>query len=421
MQRKMVIAVAVSLLMGIFGVGFYKWKVARQQSDIQYITDTSHHHDVYSCSMHPSIVSDHPGTCPICKMDLQKIESEVTKESAGASRSEKRPIFYRHPMRGDITSPVPAKDEMGMDYIPVYEDEETTELDSGVQGRASFTLPKYRQQQIGVTRAKVEKKQIYSVIKAAGKIAFDPDLYTALDEYRQAVISAESLKNSSYSVIKDQAEQTIESAKTKLRLLGLGDGQIRKILTSKTADISLLLPKGQVWVYSEVFEYELPQVKENQQVIVRTSNLPGKTFSGKIVSIAPTVNPTTRTGRIRALVPDREGLLRPDSFVEVEIRADLGKRTVVPNESILHSGSEDFVFVISGDSFVPRPVVLGVRTGDEVEVTSGIDSGEEVVTSANFLIDSESRLRSVVKGVKSQRSNSATDEVNSGSGSGTIP
>jgi len=337
-------------------------------------------------------------------MDLQKVDTKSDARSLNNASTSKRILFYRHPMRGDVSSQVPAKDEMGMDYIPVYEDAAQVDESSDVDGRAGFSLPKFRQQQIGVTKAKVEKKSLVSEIRAAGKVAFDPDLYAAVDEYRQAVLSAESLKNSSYEVIREQAKETIESTRTKLRLLGLSEQQIKNMVENKAAAMNLLLPKGKAWIYSEIFEYELPQLKEGQQVEVTTPTLPGKIFQGKIVSIASTINPQTRTGRVRALVPDSEGLLRPDSFVDVTIKADLGERTVVPDDSVLRSGSEDFVFVVSGESFEPRRVVLGIRTQDYIEIVSGVTEDEEVVSSANFLIDSESRLRSVIKNLRSQNS-----------------
>ena len=124
----------------------------------------------YQCSMHPQIVSDEPGTCPICGMKLQRVDEPA---AAAAPVGTPRPLFYSHAMRPEVTSPVPAKDEMGMDYVPVYEEAATQ---SGVPGHAGFTLSPERQQLIGVTSAPVERRRLDGEIRAVGKVAYDPAL-----------------------------------------------------------------------------------------------------------------------------------------------------------------------------------------------------------------------------------------------------
>src|SRR5438477_7404062 len=136
----------------------------------------------YQCAMHPQIVSDEPDICPICGMRLQKVEGP----SEGEAQQKGKIVFYRHPMRPDITSPTPAKDEMGMDYIPVYE----SELSGGegaVPGHAAFTLSPERQQLIGVKTEEVERRPLDVEIRTVGKVAYDPGLYQAFVEYREAL------------------------------------------------------------------------------------------------------------------------------------------------------------------------------------------------------------------------------------------
>lgn len=380
------------------------------------LASTTHAHKaVYSCAMHPSITSDHPGKCPICGMDLQLVDEGSVDGNSVASEKPKKPLYYRNPMRGEITSPVPAKDEMGMDYIPVYDEEEmgSEGRSNEVSGRAGFSLSNERQQLIGVTTTTVAKRTLSVDIRASGRVAFDPDLFTAVEEYRQAVLSASQMKNSSYGSLKEQSDELVAAAETKLRLLGLTESQIRRLGERKKSSTDLILPKGNVWVYAEVFEYEVAGLKVGQVMEVTAPALPGKIFFGKVSSISPILNPQTRTVRVRAMIPDPETSLRPDTFVNVKIKTNSGERLVVPNDSVLHSGEQSFVFVGKEQGrFEPRLVMTGVSTSEFTEILAGVVAGETVVTSANFLIDSESRLRAAVRAAGATFSSSApTPEV----------
>ena len=160
-------------------------------------------------------------------------------------------------MRADLTSPVPAKDNMGMDYIPVYSDEVSDDKSNSVEGRAGFSLSTQRQQLIGVTSAKVETKHLSNEIRASGRVAFDPELFTALEEYQQAIMARNQMSGSTYPGLQRQTNELISSARTKLRLMGLSDSQIRELSKNKSDSLNLLLPSGSVWVYAEVFENEV--------------------------------------------------------------------------------------------------------------------------------------------------------------------
>ncbi|MBI3019576.1 MAG: hypothetical protein HYY61_06790, partial [Deltaproteobacteria bacterium] len=214
---------------------------------------------LYFCPMHPSVTSDRPGRCPICGMDLQKAdesgESKKNKEprkSEAPSKKEKKLLFYRHPMNPKVTSPTPAKDEMGMDYVAVYEDEIQETGKSDVPGRTSFPLSKEKQQLIGVTSIQAVLRELSYDVRASGKVAFDPDLFTAIEEYRQAIQSREQMKKSMFKDLKEDAEQLVASSETKLKLMGLTETQIQALADKNTDAMSLLLPKGKVWIYAEV-------------------------------------------------------------------------------------------------------------------------------------------------------------------------
>lgn len=353
-------------------------------------------------------------------MDLQKVEDDedneaqetpavsVDMEAQKSPSKDRKALFYRHPMRPEITSKAPAKDEMGMDYIPVYEDESATGKPTGVEGRAAFSLSVERQQLIGVTTTKVSVRSLSYEVRASGKVAFDPDLYTAVEEYREAIISRSQMSDSPLRV---QADGLVLSAKTKLKLLGLGDEQIRSLGSGKTNSMNLLLPKGAVWVYAEVFEYEVAGLKAGLSVEVEAPSIPGKTFTGKVSSVSPVVSGPTRTIRIRALVPDPQGLLRPDTFMNVKIKLDIGEKLSIPEDAILHSGEQTFVFVSKEKGKLePRAVRVGTKTQNYYEVVAGLVEGETVVTGANFLIDSESKIRGVLQNSSPARAAPRTEK-----------
>ena len=156
-----------------------------------------------------------------------------------------------------------------------------------------------------------------------------------------------------------------------------------------------------VWVNAEIYEYEVPSVKVGQNAIMRLSYFPGKVHSGKVVYINPTVDPMTRTVKIRVEFPNPDFQLKPDMFAEVELKISYGTQIIVPQEAVLDSGSEQIVFIAHEDGyFEPRKVQIGARLDDRVIVSSGLKEGEKIVTSGNFLIDSESRLKSAMAGMK---------------------
>ena len=347
---------------------------------------------LYQCAMHPQIVSDEPGTCPICQMKLQRVD-----EPAAAPAGARRIIAYRHPMRADVTSPVPAKDEMGMDYTPVYADEGQGAATSEVPGHAPFVLSMERQQLIGVTRGKVERRALEVEIRAAGRIAYDPALYQAVVEYREALRAQGQIARSTLAEAHDGGDAIVRGARLKLRQQGLSEEQIRDLAARSADPVELLLPGDSVWVYAQVYEYEVALVAPGQIMTVTTPAYPGRSFAAKVVAIDPILDPMTRTVRVRGLVASAGATLRPESFVDVKIRVPLGDKVALPQEAVLDTGEHRIVFVVRGEGrFEPRAVELGRKAGGYYEVLSGLDEGDAVVTSANFLIDSESRFRSAL-------------------------
>jgi len=352
--------------------------------------------DTYQCSMHPQIVSDKPGICPICQMKLQRVDAPAPAAAAQPATA-RTPMFYRHPMRPDVTSPKPAKDEMGMDYIPVYAEELGESATGSVAGRAGFTLSTERQQLIGVTRAPIERRRLDSEIRAVGMVAYDPTLYQAIVEYRQALDAKRQFGADALPEAHEGARGIVRAATLRLRQLGISEQQLREIAESGRSPVDLLLPGKAMWVYAQVYEYEMDAVHAGQTVTITTPAQRGRTYSGRVVHVDPILSTTTRTARVRIHVPTPDASLRPESFVQATIHVPSDEVVAVPADAVLPSNEQPIVFVITGAGrFEPRAVQVGREAGGYYEVLGGLRPGEEVVTSANFLIDSESRFRAAL-------------------------
>jgi hypothetical protein len=348
----------------------------------------------YQCSMHPQIVSDRPGICPICQMKLQRVDEPAAATDAHSAGAH-APLFYRHPMRPDVTSPHPAKDEMGMDYIPVYE-EDAPET-SSVAGRAGFKLSTARQQLIGVTRAPVERRRLDSDIRAVGMVAYDPTLYQAIVEYREALDTKHAFGANALPEARDGANGIARAAALRLRQLGLSEQQLREIAETGRSPVDLLLPGKNAWVYAQVYEYEMSAVHPGQAVTITTPSQRQRTYEGRVVAVDPIIDTKTRTARVRVHVPTPDASLRPEGFVHATIHVPSDEVLTVPADAVLLGGHEQIVFVIRDEgTFVPRAVQLGREANGYYEVLGGVVAGEDVVTSANFLIDSESRFRAAL-------------------------
>ncbi len=406
-RKKLVVAGLLALLAAGAALGIRAWVRERRLN-----TSAPTVQGRYQCAMHPFIISDKPGTCPICGMPLHLVDEAAAQEARPAPVSAEKParrrvLFYRHPMRPDVTSPVPMKDEMGMDYVPVHE-EEAAAGTGDVPGHASFSLSLERQQLIGVTTARVERRDLNLEIRTVGRVAYDPELYNALAEYREAQRARAAIQESPWPEAHERAEALIRAAALKLRVMGLSQKQINVLVQETPDPTNLLLPGQSVWIYAQVYEYEIDQLHVGQEALVTAPSQPGKTFTGKIRAIDPVLDPMTRSVRVRVEISTPSGRLRPESFVHVKIRIPLGRKLAVPDDAIVDTGESQFVFVRKGaGEFEPRLVEVGSEAQGGIEILSGLSEGEEVVTSANFLIDSESRFRSAVKSFSGHHSPSS--------------
>jgi Cu(I)/Ag(I) efflux system membrane fusion protein len=386
-------------------------------------------------------------------------QSSPAGSSGGTAlvEAERKPLFYRNPMNPTVTSPVPAKDAMGMDYVPVYADEA-----DGGEIAGTVLIDPVVQQNIGVRTAKAELTSLSHKVRAVGRISYDerritqlhpkiagwieelfvdttgeqveedtillslysPRLVASQEEYVLALKNHEVLKNSPIEDIRRGAEQLVQSSRARLELFDVPEHQIRELevtLTPKKAlhihspaagivthigarvgqhvspntELYTIADLSRVWAYADIFEYELPWVAVGDDADMTLAALPGQTFRGRVAYIYPYAESKTRTVKVRIEFENPDLLLKPESFAEITVHASTQESaTVIPTEAVVRSGSRDQVFVVrEPGKFEPRNVRLGIQSEGRVIVLEGVQPGEEIVTSALFLIDSESKLR----------------------------
>ncbi len=257
---------------------------------------------------------------------------------------------------------------------------------------------------------------------------YSPELVATQEEYLLALRAEREWGRSPFSEVAAAGRELAAAARRRLLLWGISASEIRRLEERGTAETTLTLHspleghllekrvlRGQfveagtelfkivdlsvVWMSAEIYENELAALQPGQEAVVRLSAAPGERFTVRAGYLYPTLDPQTRTARVRYEIPNPRGLLKPEMFTEVEIAVPLGRRLCVPGNAVIDSGLRRIVFVEAAQGFLqPREVRLGVRAGDDVEVLEGLAAGERVVTSANFLIDSESRLREALGG-----------------------
>ncbi|MGA2533545.1 MAG: efflux RND transporter periplasmic adaptor subunit [Candidatus Aminicenantales bacterium] len=408
---------------------------------------------LYTCPMHPTYTSDKPGDCPICGMKLVPVKTEEKPVAAQAPVPPKKKTMYRSTMNPGEVSDKPGKDSMGMDMVP-FEVEESGAV-TEVGGRVQVLISPERQQLIGIKTAPVKSQPIHKLIRAVGRVdyaepnisivnlkfdgwveklyvnstgravgkgealfdIYSPELVSAQQEYLIALKAGKTLGD---------ASSILKSAREKLRFWGVTDsqveelgraGQFQKIVTVYSPGSGIVLEKNvvqgqkimagenlfkiadlsRVWILGEVYEYELPFIKTGQEAKISLSSYPGESFAGKIIYIYPYLKPETRTNQVRIEVANPGLKFKPEMFANLEIHVDYGTRLTVPADAVLDAGVSKIVFIAKGDGyFEPREVKLGVMGEDVYEVLGGLSDGENVVTSANFLIDSESSLKAAL-------------------------
>ncbi len=297
--------------------------------------------------------------------------------NGAAKENTGKALYYRNPMNPQITSPVPMKDSMGMDYVPVYAEEEKTQ-DEGL-----FISPE-KQQLIGVKKAVVRRRNLVYEINTFGQVANDPDLYITQQEYLSAINS--------------QSTDLSQAARKRLFLAGMSPKEIRALEAAGKPQQSLYLPAETAWLYLAIYEPDLGLVKPDSTVEIELPAYPGEKYTGVIAGITPVLDRETRTARARVKVNNPEAKFKPEMYVNAVIKIKLGKKLAVPEEAVLDTGTKTLVLVSNKkNTFLSKEVRVGHKAGGYYEVLKGLKAGDIVVTDGNFLIDSESRFNSAVK------------------------
>lgn len=367
-----------------------------------------------------------------------------------------KPLYYRHPMNPSVTSPVPAKDDMGMDYLPVYESE--------APDSRQFRISPEKIQKLGVKTATVAKRALLREVRALGSIqvderrihavtskfegwihrlyvsatgdtvkrgqplldAYSPELLTAQQEYLIARQGRQALRQGSVQA-RETAERLTENALRRLRYWDIAPAQLRHLQHSKKPldVLPLLAPAGgvvlekpalegmrfmpgellfriadlsTVWLLADVFERDIGEVRVGQSAQVHIDAYPERKFIGTIAFIYPTVTTETRTVKVRVELPNPEALLKPGLFGSMLLAArDAKEMLAVPDAAVIDSGTRQVVLLQRGEGvFEPRAVKLGRQTDGYFEVLEGLQAGDTVVTRANFLLDAESNLKAAL-------------------------
>ncbi len=415
----------------------------------------------YVCPMHPSVLSERAGSCPICGMDLVSIASlgEGAKGGVGAhAHGDAAPAAGKYwcPMHPEVASDDPnaiCEKCGGMKLIPREQ----------VPGLVPVEVSQDRLQLIGMRTAEAVMEKLTPSLRTVGMVAPDEGAVAVVTsrvtgwvEKVMVSQSGERVKKGQplakiYGIELNAAQLNYLNAIKWTRDWGAGqsqqgnqalevDARQRLVLNGFTPlDIAELEEKksplefltirapidgyvgrrsvqvggyvvpGQelyevadianVWVLADVYEADIGRVSAGQRATMTLQALPGESFTGKVAYLYPAVNPQSRTMQARIVVPNSKGRLRPGMYADVTIDLGMTEGTTIPADALVDTGEAQYVFVaLPGGRFEPRPVTVGARTAEKVQILRGVHPGESVVTTANFLIDSESRLRAAIQG-----------------------
>jgi multidrug efflux pump subunit AcrA (membrane-fusion protein) len=422
----------------------------------------------YQCPMHPQIIRDKPGECPICGMELVPMveaSSGTASKAAPPKAGSRKILFYRSPMGTGETSPTPRKDSMGMDFVPVYSDE--TDSAAGPprpDGLATVTVDARKESLLGLKTVAVVLAPFEMSIRTTGRVApderrvhhvhtryegyvehvtadftgkfvtkgealaaiYSPELYATQQEYLLALRASHSLGASGVLSVAQGGQDLLSAARQRLLLWEITPADIERIekngepirampvyapisgfVTGRTAYHGMkvtsadtlfdILDLSHVWVLADVYEYELPRLSVGQKATVTLSYWPGRVWNGTVTYVYPAVDEKTRTVKVRVELDNPKGELKPEMFADVTIHGPTRSVLQVPDGAILESGTRNIAFVFQGEGkLVPREVSVGDHGSGVVEIRSGLKEGEVVVRGANFLVDSESRLKAAI-------------------------
>ncbi len=400
---------------------------------------------LWTCGMHPQIIKHEPGNCPICGMKLVPVRA-----GSAATASERTIKFYKSTMNPGEVSPKPGKDSMGMEMVPVYDDAgaNTIKVDPAIVQRmnlktAVVTRGPVRREIRTVGAVAYDEETLRDIslkfdgwieqlfvnttwakIKAGERLfeVYSPDLYNAElnfviarnteGEANGPLTRAAMARLQLSDVPKEVIDELVQSRKAPRTFVYRSP--VNGVIIEKSVVAGQMVKPGEriyriadlstVWVLAQVYEQDLPFVQAGVPATVQTTYGPERTYAGEVTLLEPQVQEQTRSVTARIALPNPDGALRPGMYTDVRFEARIADAAIlVPESAILRSGDRNTVFVAKdGDHFEPREVTLGARSADgSYEVLSGVSEGERVVTSGQFMFDSESQLREAIEKMSS--------------------
>lgn len=419
LNKKIAIPLLVIILAAAAGGGWYLWQKTHSGAATE--QKVAQGKQLYTCSMHPFIIKDKPGTCPICGMELiKKIDNAPADGTPQTPEQKQQADMLGHvslsPTQRVIANvaTVAAKQstlnkEINAVGIVQYDQSRQAKVTAWISGRIDKLY-------VTTVGAYVSKNKPVADV-------YSPDLLATQQEYLLAIKSREQLKNSPIPSISQNGDGLVASSKQRLMLFGVKESQIAELEKAGKPNIRLpiytpqsgvviekMVQQGQyvntgdplfniadlstVWVEIELYENEFTNIHIGQRVEIRSQSFPGRPFTGRISFIYPFLDPKTRTVKARVEMPNPGMKLKPDMFVNAIIKVPLGSAIVVPVTAVIDTGKRQTVWVeTSPGMFEPRDVQVGQQTDDKVQILSGINPGDKVAVSGSYLIDSESQLK----------------------------
>jgi RND family efflux transporter MFP subunit len=377
--------------------------------------------------MHPAYKSDKPGVAPDCGMELEPVYADGATSAPGPGHPDDIST-----MPAGTVQITPEKQQLiGVKY-------EQVEAGGGSRTIRAVGQVAIDETRIGHVHTKVEGWIDKVFVDFTGKLVekgqplltiYSPDMLASQRELLLAAKAKTIMQASALPSGFDQSESLLQATRRRLELWDLSEAQIDQVLktgepiknitvyspmtgyiTDRKAfpqvkvmpdtDLYTIVDLSHVWIMADVFEYEAPNIRVGETARVSLQALPGKTFNARIDYLQPEVDPVTRTLKVRLNMDNPGVLLKPDMYADVEFRVNIPSKLTVAADAVLNAGERKTVFVDRGNGyFEPRQVITGEREGDRIQILSGLRQGERIVTSGNFLIDSESQLKAAASGM----------------------
>lgn len=448
------------------GVGTIRWFGSRAPEPVFEEADTAsgsaRPKTWYTCGMHPEVLQDHPGDCPKCGMRLQPMSEDraiamglVEPTGAAPGETDRKILYWKSSMIPGEIHQEPGKDSMGMDLVPVYEDE--------VASAAAIRVDPVTEQNMGVRVDEVIRGPLVQTLRTVGIVAYDetslavlntkvdgwveklyvdqtgvqvhkgdplfelysPALFSAQEEYLAALRNLQERDVPGIPRARDHSEGLLRDARTRLEYFDISPGQIERLERTRKVQKTLTLyapftgivtqknvVDGQkimagmevfriadlstVWVIGKVYEQDIPYVRLGQEAFMTLTYLPGKTFRGRVTYVYPYLDEKTREVPVRMEFHNPGYELKPGMYATITLTNQLAKEaTLVPDVAVIRTGLRSVAFVVTGPGrYEGREVQVGLRSeNNHLQILSGLAPGEKVVVSGQFLLDSESRLR----------------------------